>query len=87
MQAFTKTNSPFDRYLERDNNALTNEQKRGGILFFGKAQCGSCHSGPLLGGQNFTNVGVPQIGPGGTRQRPERLASGCSLFRGMFEEL
>src|SRR5688572_1610865 len=70
MQAFTKTNSPFDRYLKRDDNALTTEQKRGGVLFFGRAQCGSCHSGPLLGGNNFTNVGVPQIGPGGAKQSP-----------------
>ena len=70
MQAFTKTNSPFDRYLKRDDNALTTEQKRGGVLFFGRAQCGSCHSGPLLGGNNFTNIGVPQIGPGGAKQSP-----------------
>jgi cytochrome c peroxidase len=70
MEAFTKTNSPFDRYLHRDNNALTTQQKRGGLLFFGRAQCGSCHTGPFLGGQTFTNAGVPQIGPGGTRQRP-----------------
>jgi cytochrome c peroxidase len=62
--AFTRTNSPFDRYLAHDDKALTAEQKRGAILFFGKARCVTCHSGPLIGGQSFANIGVPQIGPG-----------------------
>lgn len=70
MQAFTKTRSPFDRYLDRDDAALTAQQKRGATLFFGEARCGSCHGGPFLGGQSFANVGVPQIGPGGTKQPP-----------------
>jgi cytochrome c peroxidase len=64
IHAFTRTNSPFDRYLNRDNAALTDQEKRGGILFFGKAQCASCHSGALLGGQQFANIGIPQLGPG-----------------------
>ena len=64
MQALTKTDSPFDRYLSRDDAALTTQQKRGGRLFFGKAQCSSCHSGPFLGGGSFANAGVPQLGPG-----------------------
>jgi cytochrome c peroxidase len=40
------------------------DEKRGALLFFGKARCSTCHSGPLLGGQSFANVGAPQIGPG-----------------------
>lgn len=62
--SFTRTNSPFDRFLARDNRAMTDEQKRGGVLFFGRARCASCHVGPLLGGQRFANIGVPQLGPG-----------------------
>lgn len=64
MEAFTKTGSPFDRYLDRDDQALTSAQKRGALLFFGEARCGRCHGGPFLGGRDFANVGVPQIGPG-----------------------
>jgi cytochrome c peroxidase len=75
-QAFMKTQSPFDRYLERNDNALTTEQKRGALLFFGDAQCGSCHNGPFLGGQQFANVGAPQIGPGGRKQPPLDLGRG-----------
>ena len=69
-QAFSKTGSPFDRYLARDDNALTLQQKRGAMLFFGRARCSSCHGGPLLGGQQFANVGAPQVGPGTGKGQP-----------------
>jgi len=64
MDAMMKTGSPFDRYLARDNNALSVEAKRGGVLFFGVARCSQCHNGPFLGGREFANSGVPQLGPG-----------------------
>ncbi len=64
MQAFTRTGSPFDRFLDRDDAALSPAEKRGAVLFFGEARCSQCHNGPLLGGQSFANVGVPQLGPG-----------------------
>lgn len=79
MHAFTKTNSPFDRYLARDDAALTADEKRGALLFFGRALCSTCHSGPLLGGRNFSNAGVPQLGPGVGKAAP--------LDRGRGEEL
>ncbi|HET8712289.1 MAG TPA: cytochrome c peroxidase, partial [Gemmatimonadales bacterium] len=66
----TKTDSPFDRYLKHDDNALTPEAKRGALLFFGDARCNSCHNGPLLGGSDFANTGVPQLGPGVGRGAP-----------------
>jgi cytochrome c peroxidase len=62
--AFTRTRSPFDRYLARDDRALSDDEKRGAILFFGRARCANCHNGALLGGRQFANVGVPQLGPG-----------------------
>jgi len=64
MEAMMKTGSPFDRYLARDNNALSVQAKRGGVLFFGTARCSQCHNGPFLGGREFSNSGVPQVGPG-----------------------
>jgi cytochrome c peroxidase len=63
-QTFSKTNSAFDRYLARDDNALSADAKRGAILFFSRARCSTCHNGPMLGGQSFASVAVPQIGPG-----------------------
>lgn len=70
LAELTRTDSPFDRYLKRDDNALTPEAKRGALLFFGEARCNSCHNGPLLGGRDFANSGVPQLGPGVGRGAP-----------------
>ena len=66
----TKTDSPFDRYLRHNDNALSPEAKRGALLFFGDANCLSCHNGPFLGGSDFANSGVPQLGPGVGRGAP-----------------
>jgi cytochrome c peroxidase len=76
IEAFTRTNSPFDRFLHGNDRAMTAEEKRGGVLFFGKARCSSCHFGPLLGGQSFANVGAPQIGPGVGNAAPLDIGRG-----------
>ena len=76
VDAFTRTNSPFDRFLSGNDRAMSNEQKRGALLFFGKARCSTCHSGPLLGGQSFANVGAPQIGPGVGNAAPLDIGRG-----------
>jgi len=68
--AFTFTNSPFDRYVAHDDQAMTTEAKQGALLFFTKARCSSCHFGPLLGGQSFASAGVPQLGPGVGKDAP-----------------
>jgi cytochrome c peroxidase len=60
--------SPFDRYLAGDARALTPAQYRGMELFYGRGACSSCHSGPLLTDQGFHALGLPQFGPGRTRQ-------------------
>lgn len=62
--AFTALNSPFDRYLAGDSKALSDAQKRGALLFYGRAQCSSCHSGALQSDFSFHNIAVPQAGVG-----------------------
>lgn len=61
--AFERTivtdNSPYDQYLNGDKNALTERQKKGLLLFFGKANCTNCHNGPMLSDFNFHALGVP----------------------------
>src|SRR5215207_7068710 len=76
VDAFTRTNSPFDRFLHGNDRAMASEEKRGALLFFGKARCSSCHFGPLLGGQSFANIGAPQIGPGVGNAAPLDLGRG-----------
>jgi len=50
-------NSPFDKYLRGDKNALTQEQKEGYELFKTKG-CISCHHGVNLGGNLYNKFGV-----------------------------
>ena len=64
IDAFTFLDSPWDHYIAGDNTALTEQQKLGALLFFGKAGCGNCHSGNLLTDQEHHNIGIPQFGPG-----------------------
>ena len=62
--AFHFANSPWDRYLSGESDALTTEEKSGANLFFGKANCVTCHNGNLLFDQNQDNILVPNVGPG-----------------------
>ncbi len=71
VEAFTSVNSPFDLYVRGDEAALGEPEKRGAILFFGKAACGACHLGPHLTDQQFHGIGVPQVGPGMNPDEPE----------------
>ena len=62
-------NSPFDRFIAGDQQALTPQQKNGFNLFMGKAQCGTCHFAPVFNGSTppFFNrseyevLGVPGL--------------------------
>ena len=62
-------NSPWQRFLDGDTEAMTQQQKEGALLFFtrpgdGGAGCAACHSGPLFSNGMHTTVAFPQIGPG-----------------------
>ncbi len=65
---WTSINSPFDDYLKGNKEALSKNQIEGMNLFYGKANCSSCHSGPLLTDHKFYSIGLPQFGPGRTRR-------------------
>lgn len=60
---FRADETRFDAYL-REEAALSAQEGEGMRLFFGKANCASCHSGPLLSDQSFHAMGQPPIGPG-----------------------
>jgi cytochrome c peroxidase len=64
IDAFTMLDSPFDRYLAGENSALSQRQKQGAMLFYGRAKCASCHSGSLMTDQRHWGLAVPQLGPG-----------------------
>ncbi len=54
--------SPFDRFIAGDQNAMSEAAKRGWVLFNGQARCISCHawspSSPFFSDFKFHNIGV-----------------------------
>lgn len=64
----TFANAPIDQFARGDKGAMTLAQKRGALLFFGKANCVSCHAVSGKANEMFSdfeeyNIGVPQISP------------------------
>ncbi len=63
IAAFERTlvarNSPFDRFLAGDEDALTTQQRRG-LDEFNQADCSDCHRGPMLSDFNMHAEGVAE---------------------------
>lgn len=81
---FNFIESPWDLYLAGDREALNQQEKRGALLFYGKANCVQCHSGNLLFDQDKDNVLVPNLGPGKGSAAP--LDTGIALVTGDDED-
>lgn len=59
VRTLVSANSPYDRYLQGDAHAMTDEQLRGMRLFFSeRTKCASCHNGPNLTNNLFQNIGL-----------------------------
>lgn len=62
ISAFERTilsgGAPYDKFKAGDEKALSPAAKRGMDLFFGKAHCSACHSGPNFSDAAFHNIGV-----------------------------
>ncbi|HSJ76563.1 MAG TPA: cytochrome-c peroxidase, partial [Gemmatimonadales bacterium] len=56
-------NSPWDRFLRGNDDAMTQVQLQGAKDFM-SARCSICHNGPALTDNRFHNVAVAQFGPG-----------------------
>ena len=50
-------NSPLDRYMNGDRNALSPQARQGFGVFRGKGNCIACHAGPNLTDEQFHNTG------------------------------
>ncbi len=59
--------SPYDLW-RAGSGTLPADALRGAELFFGRADCASCHSGPLFSDQKFHALALPAFGPGRTRR-------------------
>lgn len=58
--------APFQQWLNGDLQAMTDLEKRGATLFFGKADCVSCHNGPALNSMTFYALGMDDMEGNGT---------------------
>ena len=56
----TCTQTAWERYLSGQKDALSLEQKKGAVVFFGKGRCAGCHSGSVFTDFKFHSIGTPQ---------------------------
>ena len=56
-RTLTTPNARFDQYLQGDKDALTEQEKRGALLF-AETGCMSCHTGDYFGGESFQALSV-----------------------------
>jgi cytochrome c peroxidase len=64
----TFADAPIDMFARGDTSAMTEDEKRGALLFFGKARCVTCHAVSGKADELFSDfeqhvIGVPQIAP------------------------
>ncbi len=60
--------APIDKFARGQKNAMTEDEKRGALLFFGAANCVSCHAVSGQSNEMFSDfqqhvAGIPQITP------------------------
>jgi cytochrome c peroxidase len=78
-------NAPIDRFARGETGAMTDPEKRGALLFFGRANCVACHAVAGQSNEMFSdfrahNIGVPQIAP------VFGVGTGNTLFDGPAED-
>lgn len=66
--SLTFADAPLDHFARGEVNAMTDGQKRGALVFFGKANCVQCHavagkSNEMFSDFQMHSIGVPQIAP------------------------
>jgi len=66
LSAFERTllaiDSPFDRFLKGETEALSADARQGMTIFYGnRGNCSKCHTGSLLTDQKFYNLGVAEL--------------------------
>ena len=61
LRTLLSSEAPFQKWLKGYADALDEQEKRGALLFYGKAGCYTCHSGASLSSTNFYAVGVKDL--------------------------
>ena len=53
--------SPFQEWLRGDDNAMTEDETEGALVFFNEGKCYTCHSGPALNSMTFHALGMNDL--------------------------
>lgn len=81
--------SPFQLWLKGNKTVMTDREKEGAVLFFGKAECAGCHTGPALNSMAFHGIGMKNLeGEGVLGYDPTKIEHlGRGGFTGIEEDL
>lgn len=67
--------APFQQWLRGDDKAMSKAEKRGAVVFFERANCVKCHTGPALNSMEFHALGMEDLdGPQVTNYDPTNSA-------------
>src|SRR5262249_45708057 len=58
VRSLLSGDSPFDRFVNGDRSALSDDAQRGLQIFRGKGNCVACHLGPNFTDESFHNTGI-----------------------------
>ena len=68
QRSMTFVDTPWKSYVQGNSSAISDEAKRGALLFYGDLTpglaCDQCHSGDFFTDEQQTITGFPQTGPG-----------------------
>lgn len=88
IAAFERTividDTPFDRFLAGDYDALTEEEILGMKVFANEGQCITCHNGPNLTDQQYHNVGLDSDDEGRMEHTGDEEDDGAFRTAGLY---
>jgi cytochrome c peroxidase len=58
VRSLMSGNAPYDRHVNGDQNALSDDAQIGLRVFRGKGNCTACHIGPTFTDEQFHNTGI-----------------------------
>lgn len=61
LRTLLTNQSPFQEYLKGNKDAMTEQEKRGALVFFSDANCYHCHKEKNLGANEFYALGVNDL--------------------------
>ena len=61
LRSILTNQAPFQLWLKGNDEAMTDPEKRGALLFYGKGLCYRCHKGPALNAVEFYALGVKDL--------------------------